>query len=743
MYIPTSFFSNQGACLEYTTSLVSGNGIISSGSFYSGSQVWYYLKYEMTDKTNASLTSSVFNLNILSGSSAQVQLFMVGGGGGGSAGGTLTSTYTYNFCAAGGGGGGGIVYYDKFFLSSGSYEIGVGAAAAGGNNTFLTGSMGKNTYFVNKNIPYTPFTSSTLIAYGGGTPTIRGTYYSAGQGQKQYTINGNNGGNGGGAGASRQNGVYPVYQNALSGTLGAYQTFGGLNNASQGNNGGNVVFVTDASNFGAGGGGPLNKAADAGPIPTYTTDGGGAISYRFFNTSSYYSGGGAGASGLTALNFPPSNQQVGTRGGSSYGAGGNGFVLQQSTPITSNGYGGVVIIQWPLCNKEYFSCKQYSIAGGLIGGSVTYIPCGSTLVTSSVIDFDFSGSLCCNNEAGYPITSGSVTLTEIGTCGDFIPIPPTTTCVTGSKTPLYLWNWSNTNGQCYPTPTFCQSYYYTGTTIYYYDEANLLQSSSIGSAFNSPRYLSVCAKGNPNPYADIIGDGQPTQSTQVCNYYCATSQSNTFVTGGLVFRLDTTSLTGSTWYDKSGNNNNALIGGTALSLSSSLGYAFNGSNNYLEWSTALTGLPTGSYTLQFWGSAYSTGSTSNPTTNYFLYNKLDYANGWDTIYRGYNGSILFRDKPGLDVTYNAGYSGGQKVLFTYVVNLSSPVGAIYSNKSGSLLNLQANTFNSASAQPLRFGYKADADANWFKGTVTALTLYNRALTPDEVFANYNYFNQNF
>ena len=235
MYIPVSYFSTRGACITTETSTIGGSGIVTSGSFYSSSQVYNWLKFEMSNLTSSALQSAVFSLTISTGSTQDARIVVVAGGGSGTTTGSFSDgSQTFNVRSAAGGGGGGVVQYSKFPLSPGVYEIGVGAASPIANTTFLTGSKGNNSYF--KNIfPYTPFSTPFITAEGGGTGNIRGTV-SGLNGAFGYLF-GVNGGSGGGASMTFRTSAFPSYQNALSGTLGL-STLGGLTNGTSSAGGG-------------------------------------------------------------------------------------------------------------------------------------------------------------------------------------------------------------------------------------------------------------------------------------------------------------------------------------------------------------------------------------------------------------------------------------------------------------------------------------------------------------------------
>lgn len=383
MYIPTSFFSSQGSCITATTSTITGSGTITTGSFVSGGFVWDYYQFEMTDKTNASLTSFTASLNILSGSTGRAKLLIVGGGGTGADAnatsigvGTFPNINSYLVYAGGGGGGGGVVYYNNFPISSGSYEIGVGAATSGNRicppyySGLVCGKVGNPSYFKNKNIAYTPFTSSTIIAYGGGGGGAQGQYSQVSPSDTLF-VN---------APASNPDGFIWASGGGQSGTPGSLGTplrispansnfitaggidLGGLNGRDQGNDGGYWCGGSDAGAGytqagGAGGGGAAtsgsnlgNGCADAG---TYVTNGGDGLTFNLTDTSIIVGNGGGGANDNT------NTQGVrGSGAADTYGSGGNAY-KGTSTPQTGNG--GLVIVTIPRCLYPSVSGSTYTV----------------------------------------------------------------------------------------------------------------------------------------------------------------------------------------------------------------------------------------------------------------------------------------------------------------------------------------------------------------------------------------------
>lgn len=204
--------------------------------------------------------------------------------------------------------------------------------------------------------------------------------------------------------------------------------------------------------------------------------------------------------------------------------------------------------------------------------------------------------------------------------------------------------------------------------------------------------------------------------------------------GTLVLWSDTTSLTGSVLYDKSGNGNNALLSGSALAKTGSNGFMFNGTDNYLTWPTTLVGQPSSSYSVQYYGVPFSSAA------NYDFFVKEVYTNGWDMIYQPSFAKIVFRDTAGGDkssATFTPSTTVKQQLVVT--VDDASNVVTLYRNGAlvGNFSGTSAvNAFN-AVAVPFVFGYNANGDATYFKGSVASVALYNKVISAADVLYNYN------
>lgn len=482
MYIPTQFYGKLNSC-------ISASGGDEIGGFISGSTVWKYHKF-------TTLGSGSFTIH--SGSTADARLFLVGGGGGG---GYTTEGEGGSPQGAGGGGAGGVIYTDSR-LGPGTYTLFVGN---GGQERV----SGEDTW-----IQRNPINLSTNTADGGG----RGAYFAF-DGSGGIT-NAQNGGSGGGLARGLVIGV--GYTNANK----------GLGIAPQGSNGGGYIstFGT-AFEGGAGGGGAAEVAADISnlSVSTNRTRGGNGRAFNVDGTSRYYSGGGGGFNGNTwpTTTSLGSDYYGGGGSGSNSGAGGNPGTIGGHDK--RDGRQGIAVVLYPICNLELSNCTTYTFDGNATGGTITYIPCGTSELETATINFDQTGSFCTYVISGeYPTTTGTVSIATAGTCSQDYPIPVVPTCPTGSTLEnAYIYDIQIPTA-CYPTPESCQSLIEASSTVTYTTYDGTAVTSSIGGWFGNGEYQ-ICAREYPAPNllcGSVGASTTPctiTKTSNVCGYYCSSS----------------------------------------------------------------------------------------------------------------------------------------------------------------------------------------------------------------------------
>jgi len=208
--------------------------------------------------------------------------YLVVAGGGGAEGGI--------FYGSGGSGAGGVLQGIASIALGTSYSVTVGSGGAGTKDT--TSSSGGNSSF------------GSIVAIGGG----RGGYAS-----------GISGGSGGGGGTAGQ----------PSGTIRA-----GAGTFSQGNPGGEGIYVTVAGG-GGGAGAPGSKGLQSVDYYTYQTGGlgGGGVASSITGSTTAFAGGGGG--GVTA------GVDGGVMGRGGIGGGGRGGRQSGSAAATANGISAI------------------------------------------------------------------------------------------------------------------------------------------------------------------------------------------------------------------------------------------------------------------------------------------------------------------------------------------------------------------------------------------------------------------
>jgi len=554
---------------------------------------------------------------------------------------------------------------------------GAGNYGGGGAGGFVTGSctlLGNTTYPI-------------FVGNGGEFVGQMGT-----SGQYTYAFNiTSSGGGGGGLDGASGGGANP---GAID-----VNVPGGTGIPGQGNNGGIAKAYSNGAIAAGGGGGAGQVGGDATGLLTFYSCGNGGDGKVWFD-SNYYAGGGGGCD----------RGPFGTHGcvGGNGGGGQGGYPGTLPTPIingtpgadgTGGGGGG-----------RYVGF----VAAGDGGSGITKIRYpGSQKAYGGTITFD--GTYTYHSFSG----AGQYYLTTFN-----YNIPPFPEPVIPNKV---FYNVT----QCNETSSFNIDIntLFTPNTPIYNSGSVLYLTGSISGCFGVNSFLiSSSLSGS------TIGV-QIANSFGSCNT-CLSGYPQFPISSSLVIWNAKTGLTGSTWYDYSGNGNNALVSGSTLSLSGSLGYAFNGTNNYLTYPLSLVAEPSYSYTLQYYGSLPS------ETTNRDFFVKGYYNDGWDTLYRGSDTKdFVYRGDAGFDkVSPAITPIYAEKHLITIRVNSTTNLMDLYVNNTslGDFSRIgYINEFNTGSL-PLVFGWNIDGDGTYWKGAVSDLLVFNKELSATEISQSYAY-----
>ena len=299
----------------------------------------------------------------VSGGSATCDILVVGGGGGASLG------------TSGGGGGGGYTYMTSQTLTSGSWNVTVGAGGAG----------------------------SSAQGQKGGTSSFSGIYGAIADG----------GGYGGGAGGSGGSGggASPLNNGGLASGIGT------------GNAGGNAQN-TGGGYAGSGGGG---AGAAGGSTPNNTTGGAGGTGLQnsITGTAVYYAGGGGGgtnsgtAGAGTAATGGGGAGTVGNGNGingtpnTGGGGGGTGYISPTSGAGGSGG-SGVVILRY-LTASTTITTSFVPITIGTFGGATTSSVDASYANTVLLLHADGNNGVSASSSAYYDSSPLNALMSVSGT----------------------------------------------------------------------------------------------------------------------------------------------------------------------------------------------------------------------------------------------------------------------------------------------------------------------------------------
>jgi hypothetical protein len=182
--------------------------------------------------------------------------------------------------------------------------------------------------------------------------------------------------------------------------------------------------------------------------------------------------------------------------------------------------------------------------------------------------------------------------------------------------------------------------------------------------------------------------------------------------------------------DRSPNGNTAIVSGSTLVASASLGLEFNGTNNFFTYPEPVNATPTGSFTLQFYG----TINFDSENRDYFCKNSFE--DGWDTVATPYP-EIVYRPVAGSDISLDGPIDGAAVKLITTTFDTAGTCELYIDDTLIVSKSSLIEAFNSGSAIPFTFGFNPQSDGTYFKGTFKDITLYNRILTAGEVTTNYN------
>ena len=239
--------------------------------------------------------------------------------------------------------------------------------------------------------------------------------------------------------------------------------------------------------------------------------------------------------------------------------------------------------------------------------------------------------------------------------------------------------------------------------------------------------------------------GNPASTSQTSNTIQLISD---IVTSGLMIYLDASnensySGSGSNWYDLTSNGNDGVITGTTFSSNGGEGFIFGGSssdyitvaddtsldmdNNQMTISYEITPDLNGSNWSPVIQKGVSATACSVGNLNYYTWYgnndlKIDFEGNSDLRGQLYNAT-------------SDDISNGKKIMITITIDQSNAVKTFINGELKHLLTHSGQVLGPATNGPLVIGYCPDPS-----GKISSIMIYDRALTGQEIFQNYDALN---
>jgi hypothetical protein len=190
---------------------------------------------------------------------------------------------------------------------------------------------------------------------------------------------------------------------------------------------------------------------------------------------------------------------------------------------------------------------------------------------------------------------------------------------------------------------------------------------------------------------------------------------------------------GTTWSDLSGNGNNGtLVNGVGYNSGNLGSLVFDGVNDYVSVSNTSQLRPSTELTISMWVKANSI------TAGWVRLFGQDPYTGGPLIFLETGGTLIraLHYPNGTEVRCNTSYPIST-TLYTNIVftfKTGDAIRSYFNGVANTNVALSAGTFSYNTINPYLIGH---IGVSWFNGNIAQVSIYNRALTPQEIQQNYN------
>jgi hypothetical protein len=217
------------------------------------------------------------------------------------------------------------------------------------------------------------------------------------------------------------------------------------------------------------------------------------------------------------------------------------------------------------------------------------------------------------------------------------------------------------------------------------------------------------------------------------------------VKDGLVLALDAANTksypgSGTTWFDKSGNNRNGtLVNGPTFSNANLGSISFDAVNDHINFSSNILNLTNGSHTFEMWARARnwindSSNCGDKRTYPFTIHSNFDNFVGFVT--NNTNRFQFQRRDPGVSYFLSPPSAQELNVWYHLVGVLDNPGSKMFVN--GALVASSTTAIATANPTTFRLGWNDfNCSNSYFDGDIGQFKIYNRALSTAEVLQNYN------